>query len=247
MTLSRFVLKSHKWLAVGVGFFTLVWFASGIVMILPQNFLGRPVASSAGNFPAPDFKSMAISAPQAIATAEAVAGANMVTTDVNLRSIEGRLYYHISTVKSGTHLIDAVSGARLEITEESAKQMALRLAGGRGPLRTSETVRENNAEYLHGPVPAFRFEFADPATTIVYVNPKTGEMLSSDRNGRIRGFISGTHTFEFFRPLLAPRTVKLVLMFFTIVGLVMSVFGSWILWIQFQNWRVRRAGRAGVA
>lgn len=246
MTLNWFVFKTHKWLAVGVGLFTLVWFASGIVMVLPQNFLGRPVPSPAGNFPAPNFKSIAISPPQAIVAAEAVAGGNMVATDVNLWSIEGRLYYRISTENSGAHLIDAVSGSRLEITEEYAKQMALRLVGGRGPLQSSETVRKNNLEYLYGPVPAFRFVFADPAATIVYISPETGDMLSSNRRGRIRGLITGTHTFEFFRPLLAPRGVKLLLIFFSFVGMVMSVFGTWILWIQFKNWRARRASRAEV-
>lgn len=243
MTLNRFVFKTHKWLAVGVGLFTLLWFASGVVMMLPMGFLGSPTAGPAGKFPTPDYKSIAITVPQAIAAAEASAGANMVTTGVSLRAIEGRLYYQISTAKSATLLIDAMSGERLQITEEYARQMALRLVGGRGPLQSSEKVRDNNAEYVYGPVPAFRFVFADPAATIVYISAESGEMLSSDRRMRIRGYITGTHTFDFFRGLMPQRGVKLLLIFFSFVGLVMSIFGTWILWIQYKNWLARRAGR----
>lgn len=247
MTFNRFIYKTHKWLAVGVGLFTLLWFASGIVMVLPKNLTGNAGAGPAGNFAAPDFKGMAISAPQAIAAAEAAAGGNMVTTNVDLRTIEGRLYYQISTAKSGTHLIDAVSGTRLEITEEYAKQMALRLIGERGPLEESGVVRNVGIEYSFGPVPVFRFAFADPAATIVYISPVTGEMLASNRKGRLRALIVGTHTFEFFRPVLGRRGIKALLVFFSFAGLVMSCLGSWILWIQLQNWRARRAGRPEVA
>jgi uncharacterized iron-regulated membrane protein len=246
MTPNRFVYKTHKWLAVGVGLFTAVWFASGIVMILPKDLLGKlrtaPVAAPA----VPDFKAMTVSVSQAIAAAEAAAGANMVISQVELRPIEGRLYYQISTAKSGTHLIDAVSGARLDITEEYAKQMATRLVGEGAAIQESETVRKHDRGYAFGPLPVFRFVFADAASTIVYVSPKTGEMTASDRKGRLRGFIGGTHTFEFLRPEMTDRGRRIVLIVFSFVGLVMSLFGSWILWIQFQNWRARRAGRPEV-
>ncbi len=103
------------------------------------------------------------------------------------------------------------------------------------------------AAYAYGPLPVFRFVFADAASTIVFVSPKTGEMTSSDRMGHIRGFIGGTHMFDFLQPSLDSRGRRIVLIVFSFVGLVMSLFGSWILWIQFQNWRARRAGRPEVA
>ncbi len=247
MTLNRFVYKTHKWLAVGVSLFTLAWFVSGIVMVMPQNLLGK-LPSVAVEAPAvPDFKAMAVSIPQAIAAAEAAAGANLVITDVDLRPIEGRQYFLISTAKAGMHLIDAASGMRLEITEAYAKQMALRLVGGGAAIRESETVEKYSFAYASGPLPVFRFVFADAATTEVYVNPKTGEMSWSDRKGRIKAFINGTHSFNFLRPVVADRGTRIALIFFSFVGLAMSLFGSWILWIQFQNWRARRAGRPEAA
>ena len=243
MTLNRFIFKTHKWLAVGVGIFTLLWFASGVVMVMPKSFLGSPAPGVAGNFPAPDYKSVANTVPQAIAAAEAAAGGNMVTTGASLRTIEGRLYYEISASKGGTYLIDAVSGTRLEITEDFAKQMAARVVGGRGPLEATETLRKYGFEYTYGPLPVFRFAFADPAGTIAYISPRTGEMRVSNRNVRIRTFIAGSHSFDFLEPFLSNRGARVVLIFFSLVGLVMSLFGFWILWIQYKNWLARRAGR----
>ena len=247
MTLNRFVFKTHKWLAVSVTLFALLWFASGIVMVLPRNLLGKPSSSPQGNSGAPDFRGIVLSASQAIAAAEAAAGGSLPVSSVDMRAIEGRLYYQISTVRAGNHLIDAVSGARLKITEEYAKQMALRQFAGLGPLQESGVVRAHGIEYGFGPLPAYRFAFADPAATIVYVDPATGDIHASDRNGRLRAFIVGTHTFEFFKPMMGSRWAKITLIFFSFVGLVMSVFGTWILWIQFQNWRARRAGRPEAA
>ena len=247
MTLSRFVMKTHKWLAVGVGLFTLLWFASGVVMVLPKSLLGGAKLSAQGEAAAPDFKQIAITVPQAIAAAEAATGPGLVTTGVDLRTIEGRLYYQISTVKTGSHLIDAISGAPLEITEAYAKQIAVRALGTAAPLERSETLRSYSMEYAYGPLPVFRFAFADPAGTIVYLDPLTGEMRVSNRNVRIRTFIAGAHTFNFLTPLLAVRGAKIVLIFFSLVGLLMSLFGFWILWIQFQNWLARRAGRPEAA
>jgi hypothetical protein len=246
MTLNRFVYKTHKWLAVGVGLITVVWFASGIVMVLPASMLG----GGAAPVPAPgkpDFPAMTVSVAQAVAAAQAAGGANLVVSQVELRPIEGRLYYQISTAKSGTHLIDATSGARLDITEEYAKQMAARLAGGSAAIQESETVKKYGIEYSFGPLPVFRFVFADPATTIVYVSARTGELRASTRQGRMRAFIGGTHTFDFLQPVVADRGKRMALLIFSFVGLAMSTFGSWILWIQFQNWRARRAGSAEVA
>ena len=247
MTLNRLIYKTHKWLAVGVGLFTLAWFASGIVMVLPRNILGGRVVNPAGSFAAPDFKAMTVSVSQAIAAAEAAAGANPVVTNVELRPIEGRHYFLISTAKSGTHLIDAASGARLDITEEYAKQMATRLVGEGAAIQESETVRKYGRAYAYGPLPVFRFVFGDAASTIVFVSPRTGEITSSDRKGRLRGFIAGTHTFNFLEPSLDSRSRRILLIVFSLVGLAMSLFGSWILWIQFQNWRARRAGRPEAA
>ncbi len=242
MTLNRLVFKTHKWLAVGVGFFTLLWFGSGVVMMLPKG-----IVSGRANDPlpiaAPDFKGIRVTVPQAVEAAEAAAGRKFTTESVDLRVIEGRLYYQVTSAKPDWYLIDAVSGARLEITAEYAKQMASRAMGGR-PVKDMVFWPFYTSEYTYGPRPVYRVAFDDPAKTVVYLHPYSGELRTSNRLGRIRLFIMGTHTFDFLRDVVSSYWIKFLLALFSFVGLCMSLFGGWILLIQFLNWRARRAGRA---
>lgn len=242
MTLNRFVFKTHKWLAVATGLFTVLWFVSGILMVAPRNLLG---GGSVPDRPASEggYKDVTVTVPQAVAAVEALMKAPQEIAAVELRHVNGRLTYGIRTPKWGTFLIDAMDGRRVEITEEVARQVATRAMGGRAQIREVTLLEKHTLDYI-GMLPAYRFTFDDPGATRIYVGQETGEMGSSDWKGRVRGLITGTHTFEFLRPVMSGRAVKVWLVLFSIVGTAMSVFGVWILWIQWKNWLARRAGRA---
>lgn len=208
-------------------------------MVLPRSVLGTSRYGTE-NLPRPDYRAIAVTVPQAIAVAEAAAGGSVSATGIELREIEGRLYYQVSTAKSGSHLIDAVTGARLAITEDFARQMAARMAGGKAP-RAVSVVQRHEGEYTIVTFPAYRMDFDDAASTVVYVSQVTGEMSAIDRKGRMRGFLAEAHTFGFLRPELSARSVRALLILTSVVGLLMVFFGGWILCIQFQIWRERRA------
>jgi hypothetical protein len=242
----RFVYKTHKWLAVGVGLFTLLWFASGIVMVLPQDILSR-VAPRPGSGPAspgppagPSFNEVKVTVPQAIAAVEAATGRSIEVTGVSFRRLAGRLLYQIETANAGMHLVDAIAGTRVELTEDSARQMAGWVVQGRGRLREVSVLRQHDSRYSQGPLPAYRISVDDPTATILYIPIATGEIRVTTRPGRIRSFLVGTHTFQFLRPILSERSVRIGLVGMSIVGLLLSVFGFWILWIQLTSWWRRR-------
>jgi len=245
MTLNRFVFKTHKWLAVATGLFTLLWFVSGVLMMLPSNLLG---GGSAPNQPPAEggYKDVTVTVPQAVATVEALMRMPLEIAAVELRRVNGRLTYALRTPKWGTFLVDAMDGRRVQITEEMARQMATRAMRGHAQIREVTLLRKHTLDY-GALLPAYRIAFDDPGATLIYVSTETGQMGSSDRLGRLRGFVAGTHTFEFLKPLMSGKAIKLWLILFSIVGTAMSVFGFWILWIQWKNWLARRAGRAAGA
>ena len=236
MNTTRLVYKSHKWLAVGVGLLTFLWFASGIVMMLPQNFFSRPPAPAAAPPQTQTFRDATLTIPQAIAALEKVMGQPVEVTSVSFRGLEGKLFYAISTAKNGTHLINVADGTRFVVTEEVARQLATRAAGGASSLGAASLVRAYDADYTYGPLPAWRIPANDGANTIYYVTAETGEVRSTDRLGRIRGFIGGMHMFRYLHPLLSERSIKVALIVTSVVGTAMSIFGMWILWIQLRNW-----------
>jgi hypothetical protein len=241
MTFQRFVFKTHKWLAVGVGLFTFFWFLTGIVMILPLlRDTQPPSVAQQGEAPARDshpYRQVAVSVPQAIAAAEAAAGHPLPVTSVSFRALPGRLAYEIGTNGAGVFLINSVDGARVVITPELAGQIAADALQQTAAWRTPVLLREHTSEYKHPSLPAYRLEADDAQHTVYYISAQTGEVLQgSTRLGRLRGMLVGIHTFGFLRPQMDNRAANLTLAGFAAAGLLMSVFGMWILGLQLLNW-----------
>lgn len=245
MTLQRFVFKTHKWLAVGVGLFTFLWFLSGIVMVAPQmRSAERTAGSAAVRKPQGDsapFRQIAVSVPQAIAAAEKATGVPLPIERVALRTIAGKLIYEIGTSGAGTFLIDAMDATRLAVNEDLARQIATRAQ--KGPIEWSSIalVREHTSEYKYGPLPVYRLAANNPGATLYFINADTAEVAAaSTRLGRLRMMIMQMHTFGFLQPELTAPTVTKALVFSGAVGLLMTLFGAGILVLQFRNWLVAR-------
>lgn len=240
MNWSRFAYKSHKWLAVGAGVFTLVWFASGVLLVLPARWFAAPAESADAP---PDFRSIRVSVPEAIAAVEAAQGRTVKVTNIRLRALGGRLAY-VVTAGGQHHLIDAVSGAPVRIDEAFAREI-LAATGASAPVREVLLLNRHEFSYPQGELPAFRFILDDPAGTWVHVGVASGEARVTTRRERAYNFLGGTHTFDFLRPYISDSRRRQALLLPSIVGSLMTLFGGWILWIQFVNWREarRRASR----
>jgi uncharacterized iron-regulated membrane protein len=241
MNLQRFVFKTHKWLAVGVGLFTFLWFFSGIVMVMPQlQSARRPAAAGAPRGPQSDaesFRQISVNIPQAIAAAEISAGHALEVQHVVLRTVAGRLVYEIGTAGAGTFLIDAMDASRLVVNEELARQIAARAHSTPVEWASISLVREHSREYKNGPLPVYRFAASDKNASLYFINPETAEIAaSSTRLGRLRMLIVQTHTLGFLRPEMQTQTVAKLLVLFAALGLLMSLFGGGILAFQLRNW-----------
>src|SRR5712692_1931935 len=159
MTFQRFVFKTHKWLAVGLGLFTFFWFLSGILMVLPlprdsQSPVAPPHAEASPRDSQP-YRQVAVSVPQAIAAAEAAAGHPLSVTSVSFGALPGKLAYQIGT-NSGVFLINSVDGNRIVITPELAGQIAVGALGRTAVWRTPVLLREHTSEYKYSALPAYR-------------------------------------------------------------------------------------------
>jgi hypothetical protein len=242
MTLSRFVYKTHKWLAVGALIATLAWFVSGIIMVTPNRLFGSRAFQYKGQPGDRTLRDVTISIAQAIAIVDAAAGAPAKLEDVRLRRLAGRLVYEIST-DSGKHLVDAVDGSRVAIDEEFAKHIVKRHVGEGARFRDVSLLRVHNDEYGWGPVPAWRIALDDDRATLFFIGAQGGEVSYSDRYGRARQWLIGWHSLAFLNGLFSTRVIQGIMWLFSVVGTAMSFFGCWILWIQWKNWLAARRAR----
>lgn len=240
MNITKFVFKTHKWLAVSAGAMTVLWFFSGIFMTIPGPLLRafaqdeKPPAETAS-----PYRNLRVSVPGAIAAADGAAGRNVDVHDIAFRKIEDRLYYRVGT-RQGVFLVSGDDATILRVTEDVAKRIVVHRGAGADELGSVTRLETYGVEYTFGPLPAWRIAASDAQRRIYYVEVNGGEVRFTTRVARLRGHIVGVHSLEFLNGWLSRGVIHLIMWVLAIVGTAMSVFGCWILWLQWRNWRQAR-------
>ncbi len=242
MNVTKLVFKSHKWLAVATSILTVLWFFSGIFMTMPA-FLQRALADSAAPTASPTseiYRSIRVPIADAIALVDQAAGSPVLVNNIVLRMIAGKLYYRVVT-NQGSNLVDAVDGSFLKIDEGVARQLAVHAGARAEELGSATLINRLDGLYTWGPLPVWKIQANDKGATVFYVDPGGGEVNVYGRSKRIMMHLIGMHSLEFLNPWLSKGKIRFIMWTFTIIGNVMVFFGLWILWIQYVNWRQRRA------
>ena len=217
--------KVHKWMAVTVGAFILVWLISGIVMILPPPF----PAPARQRTPPLDFQEITVSPAEAVGNLGKVLKASPQVISVSLRRIADAVVYEVTVKPGGSHLIDARSGQVFMITPEVAEQIAR--DGFPSPARVLqiERVDRHSFAYPWGPLPAYRIVFDDDRATVSYISTSDGTVRRSDRWSRIRGAITSLHAFEPLKLITKRDAVrKGLLVLLSVVGVGVAGTGYYL-------------------
>jgi uncharacterized iron-regulated membrane protein len=240
------IRKLHKWISVTVGAFFLVWLFSGVVMVVPVRWLVNIKSlvegsqtnrlSSSGkallvpSLPTqPDFESIEITIPQAIVALEAELGHEVQVSQIAATRIGEGLAYEITLEDGNRHLVDAVSGARIQITQATAEQMAQ--AGAKDGGRLAGTVLLHKRDYFYwGPLPVYKVSFDDSPRTVAYVSPVTGRIeQTTSRLGRLHQSVTSIHTFHPLRLITEKDAVrKGLLILISAVGVGTGITGYYL-------------------
>ena len=246
MNLTKFVFKSHKWLAVATGIITLIWFVSGVALTLPAPRQQPPQPggqAAAVDVAAEPFRNLRVSIPEAVTAADRAAGQPVRLGGVSFRTIEGRLHYRLVTEPAGVVLVDGSDGSITKVTEEMARRIVT--ARSRVPvesLGTAALQTTHDNAYAYGVLPVYRFQ-PPGSSTWYYVETDGAEFRAVSRISRVKNFLTGMHTLDFLRPYMSGFAIQMTMFLFSIVGTVMTAFGFWILWIQWKLWlQSRRRG-----
>ena len=240
MSLTRFVFKSHKWLAVATGAFAFLWFFSGVFMTTPPRL--KSMLGGGGNSAAQQplsYRDAKVAISEAITQVDRAAGQQVSVTNVEFRNIEGLLYYRIATPQN-VYLVSGKDGSFLTIDAEAARRIVISKGVNPESIGAIRMLRTLDQEHTWGPLPAWRIEMNDAQKTLFYVEVFGGETYSTQRWGRILNFLTGLHTLDFLNPYVRRSRIRLLMWVFSTVGTIMVLFGFWILGIQFQNWRQQR-------
>lgn len=181
MTITRWAVRFHKWLALVVGLQILLWVVGGLVMsVLP---IERVRAEH--TIAAPDLRPLGLDGLVAPHEAARLAGAGVVF-EAQLDRWLDRTVYRFETA-SGPLMVDAATGEALSpIDEAAARQVALAGYAGDEPIGAVEYFDDPSWEYRHAGA-AWRVTMADGEGTRLYISPSTGE-ITARRNDTWRIF-----------------------------------------------------------
>lgn len=208
-----FLLRTHKWVGIGIGIVLVMWLVTGLVMIQPKTSGVRP--------PAIDYASVTISPAEAVAAArpDAVVGSPQ---SLELRQLGPVVFYQVRFPRRPPVLIDGRTGESIEVTESLARSSVEAMLG-RADVGEPTLLRRHGSSYTFGPLPAYQFTMDDPQGTMVHVALANGQTRFSTRRARLIGAFGSWHTF---RALQASRRVEHgLLMVTSLVGLFSVVTG----------------------
>lgn len=210
-------------------------------MTIPQRLLNAVAGAGGSTQDQRDhYREVKVSLADAIDALDRGTGNPVDVNQVAFRGIEGQLYYRVST-RQGVYLVSGRDASVLTITEDVARRIAASKGADPKDIESATLLRAHDQDYLWGPLPAWRIEVADDRRTAYYVEVAGGEVRTTHRWGRVLAFLTGMHTLEFLNPYMSGGRIRLIMWVFSIVGTIMTLFGFWILWIQFQNWRSGRS------
>lgn len=243
MTITRWAVRLHKWLALIVGLQILLWVTGGLVMsVLP---IERVRAEH--TIAAPDRTPIALEDILAPAEAARLAGAGRVVS-ADLARWTGRPVYRFETV-SGPVMADAATGEVLSpIDEAAARAVALAGYAGDAPIGAVEYLAEPSWEYRHAG-PAWRVFMDDGEGTRLYISAQTGE-ITARRNDtwRVFDFFWMLHIMDyreredFNHPLLIAMAG---LALFTVLAGLVLLFSR--MRRSLLSWRARRRAQAAAS
>jgi len=174
-SLWRVLVIAHRYLGIAVGVLMLMWFASGIVMM----YVGFPQGIGKERLGA-----LAPIAWQGCCRIEGPLDDNDAFERVEVETLLGKPVLRLRRPPLPERVIDLDSGAAKEIDFDLAQSIARdaspRLVGTEAPIAEAEEIEEDDQWTVgryRADRPLFRFAFADPAATTLYVSGTSGRIV----------------------------------------------------------------------
>jgi len=236
MNAARISRVTHKWLALIVGAQLVLWTLSGFYMVVVDldfihgDTLVRneqpPLVMGGRGFPVGELRRQYPDIQHVV-----------------LRALpdDGAAAYEVTT-RTGTVLIDAVSGQRLSpLPEARITSLARAYYAGKGrvarvALLTDEATKPIELQAL--PLPLWRVDFDDGFETTLYLHPESGRLATRrHRFWRWFDFLWSLHIMDYTQRTDVNNPL---LRFATALGVTAATTGIWLVFYSFSFLQRRR-------
>lgn len=230
------VRKYHKWLSLIIGVQALLWLASGVYMVVMNlDFIHGDHLVQHLDDPLPTETSAFI--PFSVIRSQFPEA-----HEIALEPWRGMPHYRVYEASEAS-LIDATTGSvRSPLTEADAIAVARYHYTGNGEITATRLLTERSeapSEIQGGALPLWQIKFNDFGNTVFYISPELGKLVRWRHTfWRVFDFVWMLHIMDYENRTDVNNNIFRVA---AVLGLVMSVFGLWLLYFSF------RRNRDGIA
>lgn len=159
----------HKWFGLVLGLQMLLWSISGAMMALLDHH--KVGGEGAIRPPVP-----AVLPAAALPLSKVAETLGEPVLKLRLKPLgQGQVYE--ATTPTGVRLLDAATGAPVDIDADRAGRLAATAFTGEASVTSIRLVEKPDVESRQIELPAWRVEFADPERTTLFMSAATGELL----------------------------------------------------------------------
>lgn len=223
--------KIHKWIALLLGIQLFLWALSGFYMVTVH------IDIIHGDMLVNDARHEIRIEQDVPILPDRLAAIHPDARKITLRSLMDRPVYLVEG--DGTRLLDAVDGRQLSpIDEDTATRIAEYHYRGEALIRHVELLEKDPPTELQmRPLPLWRVDFDDKWNSTFYINPTTGEFTAKRHTlWRIFDFLWMLHIMDYDT---RDDMNNLVLRVVSMLGLLASLSGVWLLFYSFRRKRAR--------
>jgi hypothetical protein len=242
----KWIILTHRWLGIAVGFFFVLWFASGIGMVFTGGMPALIPVVRLQRLPDLNLGAVHLTASEAAEKALIEEPPERLT----LLTIMDRPAYRFTT--SEPVIVFADTGETLsQITETQAIRIAARFVNiPEGQLHHAATLRDPDQWTIESgdQLPLHKIVAGDAAHTQLYVSEKLGEVvLETTRRSRALAWVAAIPHWLYFAPLrLKGDLWRQVVLWTSGAGIVLAAAGIIVGIIQFSRSRRPRIPYAGL-
>lgn len=224
------VRKYHKWSSLIIGVQALLWLASGVYMVVMDlDFIHGDHLVRNLNDPLPSDAS-------ALIPFSVIRSQFPQAHEIALEPWRGMPHYRVYEPFESS-LIDATTGAiRSPLPEADAIAVAQYHYTGSGEITAVKLLTDKSeapSEIQGGPLPLWQVKFNDFGSTVFYISPSLGELVTRRHTfWRVFDFVWMLHIMDYENREDVNNNLFRVA---ATLGLVMSVFGMWLLYFSFRK------------
>jgi len=227
-SLQRWLVSSHRWLAIATCLLFVAWFASGLVMIYVP-FPALTGAERLAHLERIDWQAVKVLPQQALE----LAGVQEFPRELRLEMMAGEPVWRIRERRGWEYSFSAVDG---ELVSGLRAEDALRVVNAAAPgvqprfIETLERDQWTVASTFDQHRPLHRIALDDDAGTELYVSSRTGEIvLDTTWRERFWNWPGAVLHWFYFEELRGRRELwRQVILWTSGVGIYVAVTGLWL-------------------